>query len=151
GGATTRDVSGSGRKQRRINAKTTLKLGHLQNLAVWAAAESSIPPLAAFFGERLAATMEAVGTRSDPSLFICERCETILQPGNNCTVRIETNRPKKKKKKNEPSSDAIQNVVVSRCHFCSHRNVVRGTRRGYLKDILPPKLKPSTTGRVETA
>lgn len=63
----------SGKKQGNVNAKTMCKLDHLKNLAVWAAAEASVPSLAAFFGERLAAANEVLGLRADPSEFVCER------------------------------------------------------------------------------
>lgn len=41
------------------NVKAKLKHEHLQNLAVWASGEASIPSLASFFGHRLAADGEA--------------------------------------------------------------------------------------------
>ncbi|KAL2238221.1 UNVERIFIED_CONTAM: hypothetical protein Sindi_1013800, partial [Sesamum indicum] len=62
----------TGKKQGSVNFKSMCKLDHMKNLAVWAAAEASIPSLGAFFGERLAAASEALGIRSDPSLFVCE-------------------------------------------------------------------------------
>lgn len=63
----------SRKKQGNVNAKTMCKLDHLKNLAAWAAEEASVPSLAAFFGERLAATSEALSIRPDPALFVCER------------------------------------------------------------------------------
>lgn len=63
----------NGKKQGSVNVKSMCKLDHLKNLAVWAADEASVPSLGAFFGERLAATSEALSVRPDPSLFICER------------------------------------------------------------------------------
>ncbi|KAI3468808.1 hypothetical protein Pfo_025471 [Paulownia fortunei] len=131
----------SGKKQGNVNAKTMCKLDHLKNLAVWAAAEASVPSLGAFFGERLAATTEVLGLRPDPSLFVCERCESILQPGHNCTVRIEKNKSKMRHRRKK-SHLATQNNVVYRCHFCSHRNLMRGTPKGYVKEICPPQAKP---------
>lgn len=132
----------NGRKHGNVNAKTMCKIDHLKNLALWAAAEASIPSLGAFFGERLAATNEALGLRSDPSLFVCERCESILQPGTNCTVRIEKNKSKGRRRQKKSNLKA-QNNLVYRCHSCSHRNLIRGTPNGYVKEICPPKPKPT--------
>ncbi|KAI3468736.1 hypothetical protein Pfo_025399 [Paulownia fortunei] len=138
----------SGKKHGNVNAKTMCKLDHLKNLAVWAAAEASVPSLSAFFGERLAATTETLGLCADPSLFVCERCESILQPGHNCTVRIEKNKSKMRHRRKK-SKLTTQNNVVYSCHFCSHRNLMRGTPKGYVKEICPPKAKPLL--KVETA
>ncbi|XP_011080956.1 uncharacterized protein LOC105164092 [Sesamum indicum] len=138
----------TGKKQGSVNFKSMCKLDHMKNLAVWAAAEASIPSLGAFFGERLAAASEALGIRSDPSLFVCERCESILQPGDNCTVRIEKNMSKSRCRRKK-SSLTTQNNVVYRCHFCSHRNVMRGTPKGYVKEICPPNAKPPL--KIESA
>ena len=55
-----------------INAKTMCKIDHLKEVALWAA-DASVPSLAAYFGERLSATNEALGVRGDPALFVCER------------------------------------------------------------------------------
>lgn len=63
----------SGKKQGFVSAKSTLKMEHMKNLAIWAGNESSIPSLGAFFGHRLAATAEALDVPSDPSLFSCQR------------------------------------------------------------------------------
>lgn len=75
----------------------------------------------------------------DSLLF--NRCESILQPGHNCAVRIEKNKPKMRRKRKK-SNPTLQNNVVYRCHFCSHRNLMRGTPKGYVKEIGPPKAKP---------
>lgn len=72
GSSTLREES-TGKKHTNVNAKTMCKIDHLKDLALWAAAEPSIPSLGAFYGERFAATNEALGLRSDPSLFVCER------------------------------------------------------------------------------
>lgn len=66
------------------------------------------------------------------------RCESILQPGSNCTVRIENRVKIRRRKKSKGPS---QNNVVYKCHFCSHRNLTRGTPRGHLKELYPPKIK----------
>ncbi|XP_073131102.1 uncharacterized protein [Henckelia pumila] len=126
-----------GKKQVNVNARTMSRIDHLKSLALWAATEASIPSLGAFFGQRLAASTESVGVRSDPSLFFCERCESILQPGHNCTIRIEKNKPSKRRS-HKKSDIATQNNVVYNCHFCSHRNLMRGTPKGYIQEISPP-------------
>ncbi|KAK4761553.1 hypothetical protein SAY87_029437 [Trapa incisa] len=123
------------------NPRSMLKLQHLQNLAVWAAGEGSIPSLGAFFGQRLAAVGESLGIPPDVSLFSCQRCETILQPGYNCTIRVEKNLSNARHKRKK-SSTPTQNNVVYNCHFCLHRNLRRGAPRGHLKDMYPPKSKP---------
>ncbi|CAA0820499.1 Unknown protein [Striga hermonthica] len=132
----------SGKKHGNVNPKTMCKLDHLKNIAVWAAVEASVPSLGAFLGERLAATTEALGLRADPASFVCERCESILEPGSNCTVRIERNKSNKRRQKHKKSNPTTKNNVVYRCHFCSHRNLVRGTPKDHLKEICPRKAKP---------
>nr|GMD81390.1 Ribonuclease P protein component 4 like [Ipomoea batatas] len=132
-----------GNKQSHVNAKLMLKLEHIKNLAVWASGEASIPSLGAFFGNRLAASSEALGLPPEPSLFSCQRCESVLQPGYNCTVRVEKNDAKARRRNKKPRNSP-QNYVVYNCQFCSHRNLRRGTARGYLKQICPPKDRPST-------
>ncbi|XP_057511729.1 uncharacterized protein LOC130793872 [Actinidia eriantha] len=131
----------SGKRQTSVNVKSMLKLEHAQNLAVWAASEASIPSLGAFFGHRLAALGEALGSSPDPTLFPCQRCESILQPGYNCTIRIEKNTATAKHRRRRPNI-STKNKVVYKCHFCSHRNLKRGTPRGHMKELCPPKAKP---------
>ncbi|THG15901.1 hypothetical protein TEA_008936 [Camellia sinensis var. sinensis] len=70
------------------------------------------------------------------------KCESILQPGYNCTVRIEKNTTKARHR-GKSSNISTQNSVVYKCHFCSHRNLKRGTPQGHMKEICPPKAKPS--------
>ncbi|KAG5563241.1 hypothetical protein RHGRI_005855 [Rhododendron griersonianum] len=69
-------------------------------------------------------------------------CESILQPGYNCTIRIEKNRAKARRSRHKRPNISTQNSVVYSCHFCSHRNLKRGTPRGHTKEICPPKAKP---------
>lgn len=130
----------TGKKQTSIDAKSMLKLEHIKNLSVWASGEASIVSLSAFFGHRMAAYAEALGTSPDPSLFTCQRCESVLQPGYNCTIRIEKNQSKFRRT-SKKSNLSSQNNVVYNCHFCSHRNLIRGTPRGHMKAICPPKVK----------
>lgn len=132
-----------GKKQGNVNAQTMLKLDYMKDIAIWASVEAKIPPLGALYGRQLAASYEALGIPPDPSLFFCERCESILEPGQNCTVRIEKNKAKTRRRRNKMKI-STQNNVVYTCDFCSHRNIVRGTPKGYTKEICPPKAKRSS-------
>ena len=79
------------------------------------------------------------------SLLLFCRCETILQPGFKCTIRIEKNRANARRRSKKPTNFTFtQNNVVYTCHFCSHRNVKRGTSRGHMKGICPPKTKTAS-------
>ncbi|XP_030551646.1 uncharacterized protein LOC115756102 [Rhodamnia argentea] len=138
----------TGRKQpskgeAHANPKSILKLQHLRKLAEWTGREASIPSLSAFFGRRLASVGESLRVPPDPSLVSCQRCETVLQPGYNCTIRIEKNRPKSQRRRRKPFN-ATQNVVVYMCHFCSHRNLKRGTDKGHMKELCPMKAKSTS-------
>lgn len=62
------------------------------------------------------------------------RCQMMLHPGMNCTVRIEKNVKRMKWSKKSPRN--CQNNVVYTCHFCSHRNIKLGTAKGHLKSLL---------------
>lgn len=120
------------------NTKSHLRIEHLKKLAVWAITDPSIPSLAAFYGHHLATVSEAAGVPPDPSLVTCQRCETILHPGFNSTVRIEKNRSKVRHRHKKFGSVA-QNNAVYKCHFCSHHNLKRGTAKGHLKKNMPDK------------
>ncbi|XP_052210889.1 uncharacterized protein LOC127813784 isoform X2 [Diospyros lotus] len=137
-----------GKRQTSVNPKLMLKLEHVQNLAVWAASKASIPSLAALFGHQLATLREATGSAPDPSLFSCRRCGSILQPGYNCTVRIEKNTSKARHRRKRPIVPT-QNNVVNRCHFCSYPNMLRGTPRRHMKEICPPKPKAKPSLKQE--
>lgn len=128
---TIREAS-TGKKH--TNVKSSFKLQHIKNLAVWATRDAAVPSLGAFFGHHFAAPSEALGTPVDPSLFTCQRCESILHPGHNCTIRIETNKTNARHKLKKSNRYPRNNVVYT-CHFCSHRNMKRGTPR----DPSPPK------------
>ncbi|XP_074279711.1 uncharacterized protein LOC141604994 isoform X1 [Silene latifolia] len=138
----------SGKRQSH-NPKSMLKLKHLQNLAVWATENAQAASLGAFFGHSFAEFGESLGVPPDPSLFSCQRCETILQPGFNCTIRIQKNKAKRKGRTKVMVS--AQNNAVYTCHFCSHRNSKRGTPKGYVKEIAPSKAISSINGSVSSA
>ncbi|KAG2307860.1 hypothetical protein Bca4012_083165 [Brassica carinata] len=131
------------------NLKSVLRHDHLKNLALWSTGgDTPVPSLATLFGRRLAADGEASDISHDPDLFSCQRCETVLQPGFNCNVRIEKVSANKKKHmrrryKKKPNMFLPQNNVVYYCNFCSHRNLKRGTTNGQMKEMYPPK--PKTT------
>ncbi|XP_021768145.1 uncharacterized protein LOC110732504 isoform X2 [Chenopodium quinoa] len=146
----------SGKKQSH-NSKAILKHKHLQSLAQWAAGlgqgngkdEPSVGCLGAFFGRRFAEFGESLGIAPDPSFFSCQRCETILQPGSNCTIRIEKNRAKSQRR--SKTKTPTQNNVVYTCHFCLHRNLKRGTPKGHMKDLTPSKPRSSKPKSVISA
>ncbi|GMH22578.1 hypothetical protein Nepgr_024421 [Nepenthes gracilis] len=138
-GSLTLREEAAGKKQT-SSIKSILKLKHLQNLALWAAGEASMPSLAAFYGRHFSSCGEALGVPRDPSLFPCQRCETILQPGFNCTIRIEKNGAKKQLLDKKPITCTGNNVVYM-CHFCLHRNVKKGTPKGHVRESCPSKAK----------
>ncbi|KAL6314656.1 hypothetical protein AAG906_027002 [Vitis piasezkii] len=105
--------SASHTERRKQWEESILKLQHLKSLAMWVSKEASIPSLGAFLGHRLMTCGDP-----DPSLFPCQRCGTILQPGHNCTK----------------SNASTQNIVTHWCHFCSHHNIC-------------PKVKPSSVSK----
>ncbi|KAK9134391.1 hypothetical protein Syun_013721 [Stephania yunnanensis] len=123
------------------NLKSNAKMQHFQNLSLWACTEVALPPLNALFGRHFATCQEAAGMPRDPSLFQCERCESILQPGYNCTVRVEKPRGKMRRKRKIPNVPTKNNVIYT-CHFCSHRNQMRGTPRGHVEELIASKQKP---------
>lgn len=63
------------------------------------------------------------------------RCESILQPGKNCTILIDMNKSKGRRRW-KISNPTVENVIIYRCHFCSHQNLIRGTPKGYVKATL---------------
>ncbi|KAL8196242.1 hypothetical protein R6Q57_025242 [Mikania cordata] len=132
---TMREAS-TGKKQ--TNVKSALKLQHIKNLALWASRDANIPSLGAYFGHRLAASSEAFGALLDRSLFICQRCESILHPDYNCTIRTKKNK-KNARHKGKKITNRPQNNTVYTCHFCSHRNM----KRGNPINTSQPKVKPS--------
>ncbi|KAJ1690606.1 hypothetical protein LUZ63_014761 [Rhynchospora breviuscula] len=140
----------SGKKH--ADVASILKLQHLKRVATWASGPGQIPPLGSILGQHLAATAEASGLPLDPSSFLCQKCETILCPGFNCTIRIKNNIKKGRQ---------AQNNVVYTCHFCRHENLKRGTPKGTVKSLLAsapcksidpnPKLDPKYSLKEATA
>lgn len=74
--------------------------------------------------------------------MIVYRCETILQPGDNCTVRIEKYMKKARRCSKKPRVP-LQNNVVYTCHFCSYRNVMVGTIKGRVNELLMSRAEAS--------
>ncbi|KAL9322692.1 hypothetical protein ACSQ67_010745 [Phaseolus vulgaris] len=123
------------------NTKSKLRFDHLKNLAVWSTTNDPlIPSLGAFYGHQLATFGEANGLPPDSSLITCQRCETVLQPGFNSSVRIKKNKSKVRHR-HKKSGNISQNNVVYKCHFCLHHNLKRGTPKGHIKGIYPSKDK----------
>ncbi|KAH7673771.1 RNAse P Rpr2/Rpp21 subunit protein [Dioscorea alata] len=122
--------------KKETSVSSILKLQHLQKLAKCAGVP---PPLAALFGHHLASNAEAAGVPLDSSWFLCQRCETMLQPGFNCTIRIEKN-VKNKGRQNKSISTTSKNNMVYTCHFCSHRNIKWGTPTGHVEGLLASRL-----------
>ncbi|KAL0925091.1 hypothetical protein M5K25_003400 [Dendrobium thyrsiflorum] len=121
--------------KKEVDVSSILKIKHLQKLAAWAGGEGGIPPLAAFFGYHLAANAEVSGVPLDKSSFFCQRCESNLQPGFNCTIRIE----KCKRRRSCKKSNRFQNNVIYKCNFCHHRNSIKGTTKGHVKALISSK------------
>jgi len=69
------------------------------------------------------------------------RCGTFLRPGFNCTTQIEKNQSKARRR-HKRFSTSTKNNVVYKCHHCLHINLKRGTPKGHMKEICPPKPKP---------
>lgn len=120
--------------KKHIDKSSILRMQHLQRLAVWAGGEARIPPLGAFLGSRLTTKAEASAIPLDHSIFLCQRCETVLQPGFNCTIRIE--KSGNKGRWHKKACIPCKNSVVYTCHFCSHRNLKWGTAEGHLKSLI---------------
>ena len=62
----------------------------------------------------------------------------MLQPGFNCTIRIEKN--EKNKGRQNKSISTSKNSMVYYCHFCSHRNIKWGTPTGHVEGLLASRL-----------
>ncbi|XP_020527053.1 uncharacterized protein LOC18423026 [Amborella trichopoda] len=131
------------------NLNSLKRIQHLHRLATWFSGKASVPSLGALLGHRLAAHEKALGIPPiESTFFSCQRCKTILQPGFNCTVRVERNRSKKRRAK--PGS-APQNNVIYICSFCFYRNIRRGTPRGHVKALFAqrPDLEVGREGEEE--
>ncbi|XP_047064689.1 uncharacterized protein LOC124672514 [Lolium rigidum] len=122
------------------DAASLLRVQHLQRLAAWASGEAAVGPIGALVGHRLATDAEAAGIPIGASSFLCQKCESVLQPGFNCTIRIKNN---KKKAKRQKKSNYCQNSIVYACHFCADQNLIRGSGKGIVKILLSSR-KPAS-------
>jgi hypothetical protein len=77
---------------------------------------------------------------SEERIFKYCRCESVLQPGFNCTIRIKNNKKKAKRRK---TSNYCQNSIVYACHFCGDQNLIRGSGKGTVKSLLSSR-KPAS-------
>uniref|UniRef100_A0ACD5VM42 Uncharacterized protein n=1 Tax=Avena sativa TaxID=4498 RepID=A0ACD5VM42_AVESA len=128
----------SGKTQ--ADAASLLRIQHLQRLAAWVSGEAAVGSIGALLGHRLARDAEAAGIPIGASTFLCQRCESVLQPGFNCTIRIKNNRKKAKRRK---KSNSGQNSVVYACHFCGDQNLIRGSGKGTVKGLLSSRKSSS--------
>lgn len=128
----------SGKMQ--ADAASLLRVQHLQRLAAWASREAAVGPIGALLAHRLATDAEAAGIPIGASTFLCQRCESVLQPGFKCTIRIKN---KKKKAKRCKKSNSGQNSAVYACHFCGDQNLIRGSGKGIVKGLLSSR-KPAS-------
>ncbi|VAH98848.1 unnamed protein product [Triticum turgidum subsp. durum] len=134
----------SGKAQ--ADVPSLLRVQHLQRLAAWASGNVGVGSIGALLGHRLATNAEASGIPVEASTFLCQRCESILQPGFNCTIRIKNNKKKAKRRK---KSNPGQNSVVYACHFCGDQNLIRGSGKGIVKGLLASR-KPASNMNVPT-
>lgn len=119
-----------------IDEASLLRVKHLQRLAAWVGAEAGVDPVGALLGHRLATSAEATGVPLSATSFLCQRCETILKPGFNCTVRIRNKRNKANRRK---KSKCCQNNISYACHFCGDLNLILGSGKGVVKSLLPSR------------
>ncbi|KAE8785883.1 hypothetical protein D1007_40400 [Hordeum vulgare] len=124
------------------DAPSLLRVQHLQRLGAWASGEAGVGSIGALLGRRFAMNTEAAGVPIGASTFLCQRCESILQPGFNCTIRIKNNKKKAKRRK---KSNLGQNNVVYACHFCGDENLIRGSGKGIVKSLLSSRKPVSTS------
>ncbi|VAH11557.1 unnamed protein product [Triticum turgidum subsp. durum] len=133
----------SGKTQ--ANTPSLLRVQHLQRLGAWATGEAGVGSIGALLGRRFAMDVEVAGIPI-ASTFLCQKCESILHPGFNCTIRIKNNKKKAKRRK---KSNPGQNSVVYACHFCGDQNLIRGSGKGIVKGLLSSRKPVSTMLKAE--
>ncbi|KVH91871.1 hypothetical protein Ccrd_006115 [Cynara cardunculus var. scolymus] len=124
---TIREAS-TGKKH--TNVKSSLKLQHIKNLAMWATHDASIPSLGAFFGHHFAASSEALGMPVDPSLFTCERSSSSSPSPQSTKIH----------------SDADLRINPSSCPPQQHTSMALPTAPSH-SPVHCHFLSPATTGR----
>ena len=63
----------------------------------------------------------------------CDRCESILLVGSNCSVRVK---PRKTASSSRRRARQPLNSIVYSCHYCSFENLKPGTQKSYVKQKL---------------
>eukprot|EP00250_Pteridium_aquilinum_P013190 c2118_g1_i1 orf=138-2072(+) len=117
-----------------ISSAASAQLRHLQEVAAWASAV--VPPLGAFLGSHLASTSEHLGCPPPSSPHInCQRCESILQVGVNCSVRVRSRKLKKRGTVTKGVTAPINSIIYT-CQYCAFENVKPGTSKAYVKTKL---------------
>ncbi|CAM6105963.1 unnamed protein product [Calypogeia fissa] len=122
------------------NQAAFAKIEFLSQIATWAAS-NKIPSLGAFYGERLASACQTAGIPSPVVNSQCERCESVLLPGVNFSVRSRSKKRKNKMSSKGNAGEATAtvnsfNTVVHRCNYCKYENQKVRT----LKDDVKTKL-----------
>ncbi|KAJ7297381.1 hypothetical protein O6H91_Y060400 [Diphasiastrum complanatum] len=100
------------------NSAALLRIQHLFRASAWAA--SAVPSLGAFLGARLASTCQALALPLPNALF-CKRCESVLLPGDNCS--LQTKKPSREKHKTASSDPVKTERTVYKCGYCGFDNV----------------------------
>ncbi|MCO5571670.1 hypothetical protein L7F22_025417 [Adiantum nelumboides] len=127
-------MSPSAGKKDGMNSAACGRLRHLQAVATWASAQ--VPPLGAFLGSYLASTSQALGTPPPSSPhFTCQRCESVLQVGINCSVRVRSRKRKKWSSVSKEVSPSV-NCIFYCCQYCAFENMKLGTSKAYVKTKL---------------
>ncbi|KAL6881945.1 hypothetical protein ACP4OV_011417 [Aristida adscensionis] len=130
----------------RVDEASVLRVKHLQRLPAWAGGGAGAGPVGALLGRRLAASAEAAGVPPGAAAFQCQRCETVLKPGFNCTIRIKKNKKKAKRRK---KSSCCQNCVAYTCNFCGDQNIILGSGKGAVKSLLSSRRQASIVSARE--
>ncbi|KAL6883759.1 hypothetical protein ACP4OV_011173 [Aristida adscensionis] len=136
-------------RKTRVDEASVLRVKHLQWLAAWTGGDAGVgpdSPVGALLGRRLAASAEASGAPLCATAFLCQRCETVLKPGFNCTVRIKKN---KKKAKRWKKSSCCQNCVAYTCNLCGDQNLILGSGKGAIKSLLSSRRQASIVSVCE--
>ncbi|KAI5055977.1 hypothetical protein GOP47_0029498 [Adiantum capillus-veneris] len=90
----------------------------------------------AILGSHLASTSQLLGASPPPSPhFTCQRCESILQVGINCSIRVRSRKRKKQRSASKETSPPV-NCILYYCQYCAFENMNIGTPKAYVKTKL---------------
>ncbi|KAI5055979.1 hypothetical protein GOP47_0029500 [Adiantum capillus-veneris] len=90
----------------------------------------------AILGSHLASTSQLLGASPPPSPhFTCQRCESILQVGINCSIRVRSRKRKKQRSVSKETSPPV-NCILYYCQYCAFENMNIGTPKAYVKTKL---------------